>query len=279
MSNINSSILPGNQMSTQLGWAGGPSTGIGNAIGTKPGIPFARLFHVELRKQVDTRASLALIAIIVVGMLGFTAIELFIDSQGPKSFATFQEVTLMPLLMFLPVIAILAVTSEWSQRTALVTFVWEPRRGRVIAAKFASAFLLAALGAILALGIAALGTALAGALGADVSWAFAPSKLAGLLTTLVLVVAQGIAFGLLIQNTPGAIVAYFVLPTVMTMLSTLVSWIGKYSDWIDLTFATMGVSSGEFTGATISRAAVAVSIWIILPGVLGLIRMWRREIK
>lgn len=234
---------------------------------------------MELRKQVDTRASLALLLIIVAGMLGFMAIELFVNSQGPKSFEIFQEVTLMPLMMFLPVIAILAVTSEWSQRTALVTFVWEPRRGRVMAAKYASSFLLAFFGALLALGLAAAGTVLAEALGADVSWAFAPSKLAGLLVTLVLVVAQGIAFGLLIQNTPGAIVAYFVLPTVMTMLSTLVSWIGKYADWIDLTYATMGVSSGEFTTATISRAAVAVSIWIILPGVLGLIRMWRREIK
>ena len=249
------------------------------AVNSSPGIPFARLFHVELRKQTDTRASLALLAIIAVGMLGFTAIELFMNSDGPKSFEMFQAGALMPLMMFLPVIAILAVTSEWSQRTALVTFVWEPRRGRVIAAPFASALLLAILGALLALGIAALGTALAGALGSDVTWSFAPSVLGGLLVTLVLLVAQGIAFGLLIQNTPGAIVAYFVLPTIMTMLSSLVGWIGKYADWIDLTFATAGVSNGEFNSATISRAAVASLLWIVLPGVLGLIRMWRREVK
>ena len=168
------------------------------AVNSSPGIPFARLFHVELRKQTDTRASLALLAI---------------------------------------------------------------------------------LGALLALGIAALGTALAGALGSDVTWSFAPSVLGGLLVTLVLLVAQGIAFGLLIQNTPGAIVAYFVLPTIMTMLSSLVGWIGKYADWIDLTFATAGVSNGEFNSATISRAAVASLLWIVLPGVLGLIRMWRREVK
>ena len=273
MNTMNSSQVSTYQSNTQ------PVVGIGGAEDAKPGIPFARLFHVELRKQVDTRASLALLAIIVVGMLGFTTIELLIDRTGEKSFAMFQEGTLMPLMMFLPVIAILAVTSEWSQRTALVTFVWEPRRGRVIAAKFASALLLAVLGAIIGLGIAALGTVLAGGLGASVNWTFAPGTLAGLLVTLLLLVAQGIAFGLLIQNTPGAIVAYFVLPTIMTMLSTLISWIGKYADWIDLTFATAGVSNGEFTMATISRAAVASLVWIVLPGILGLVRMWRREIK
>ena len=38
--------------------------------------------------------------------------------------------------ILLPVLGILLVTSEWSQRTAMVTFTLEPSRSRVIAAKF-----------------------------------------------------------------------------------------------------------------------------------------------
>lgn len=246
---------------------------------TRRGIPFARLFHVELRKQVDTRASLALLIVIVVGMLGITAIEVFGGTGMPKSFSSFQMLALMPLLMLLPVIGILAVTSEWSQRTALVTFVWEPRRGRVILAKFLSTLLLAVLGAMLALAIAGLGTWVAGLTGAQVNWNVSSGEVTGLLVTLVLLVAQGMAFGLLIQNTPGAIVAYFVVPVIMTTLSMLVSWIGKYAEWIDFTVATQGVTAGEFTANSLSKAGVAVAIWVVVPGVLGLLRMWRREIK
>lgn len=245
----------------------------------RPGIPFARLFHVELRKQVDTRASLALLIIIVVGMLGLTTIEIFSGTGMPKSFSNFQMLALMPLLVLLPVIGILAVTAEWSQRTALVTFVWEPRRGRVVLAKFVSTLLLAVLGAALAVGIAGLAAWIAGLTGAQVNWNLASGEITGLLVSLVLLVAQGIAFGLLIQNTPGAIVAYFVLPVVMTTLSLLVSWIGKHAEWIDFTVATQGITTGEFTAHSLSRAGVAVAIWVILPGVLGLVRMWRREIK
>ncbi len=268
------STKPANPNAAQVGGIAG-----GALKNARPGIPFVRLFHVELRKQVDTRASVALLIVIVLGMVGLTAIETFGGTGMPKSFSTFQMLALMPLLLLLPVIGILAVTSEWSQRTALVTFVWEPRRGRVIAAKFFSTLLLALLGALLALGIAALGTWLAGLSGGAVDWNFASDEISGLLVTLVLLVAQGIAFGLLIQNTPGAIVAYFVLPVIMTTLSLLVSWIGKYAEWIDFSIATEQISSGEFTTHSLSRGGVAVVIWILIPGVLGLVRMWRREIK
>ena len=41
------------------------------------------------------------------------------------------------MAVILPVIAVLSVTSEWSQRTGLTTFTFVPGRGRVIAAKAA----------------------------------------------------------------------------------------------------------------------------------------------
>ena len=43
---------------------------------------------------------------------------------------------------FLPVVAILMLTSEWSQRSAFTTFTQEPRRIRVVNAKLAASMVL-----------------------------------------------------------------------------------------------------------------------------------------
>ena len=49
--------------------------------------------------------------------------------------------------ILLPVLGVMSVTSEWSQRTAMVTFALEPSRGRVIAAKYVSALVIAVVAA------------------------------------------------------------------------------------------------------------------------------------
>ena len=59
------------------------------------------------------------------------------------------------MTVILPIVAILSVTSEWSQRTGLTTFTFEPGRGRVIAAK-----------ALCSVGVGVVSIALAAAIGA-----------------------------------------------------------------------------------------------------------------
>ena len=44
--------------------------------------------------------------------------------------------------MLLPILGIMAATAEWTQRTGLVTFTLEPRRGRVVLAKALAALVL-----------------------------------------------------------------------------------------------------------------------------------------
>ena len=44
--------------------------------------------------------------------------------------------------VLLPVLGIMLVTSEWGQRTAMVTFALEPRRPRVILAKLVTGLVL-----------------------------------------------------------------------------------------------------------------------------------------
>ena len=58
-------------------------------------------------------------------------------------FGVFFERTVGTAGVLIPVLGILAVTSEWSQRTALTTFALVPRRERVIAAKLLAGLALA----------------------------------------------------------------------------------------------------------------------------------------
>src|SRR5689334_25040951 len=106
--------------------------------------PLARLILVELRKAVDTRAGrwlLVLIALVAVGAAILTGVT---GSDADRNLVHVLGDTSQLVAILLPVLGILLVTSEWSQRTALTTFTLVPRRERVIAAKAAAGVLLAA---------------------------------------------------------------------------------------------------------------------------------------
>ena len=51
------------------------------------------------------------------------------------TYSTFTPAIGFPMAVILPIIAILSVTGEWSQRSGLTTFTLVPHRGRVIPAK------------------------------------------------------------------------------------------------------------------------------------------------
>src|SRR5690606_37538154 len=111
-----------------------PRTGpASNAAGRAPSL--ARLVAVELRKSVDTRAGRWLL--VVIGLLGVAAVSLLLVS-GERADVTLGSVLViaqLPVALLLPVLGLLLVTSEFSQRSALTTFTLVPHRGRVIGAK------------------------------------------------------------------------------------------------------------------------------------------------
>lgn len=243
-------------------------------------VPFSRLVQVELRKQVNTRSGRALLAVIA----GLTALLLIPTViTGPADQVALQnliEMAVTPVTLLLPVVAILAATSEWSQRTALVTFALEPRRRLVIFAKLVSAWMISVVFFVLAIGFAAVAN-LAAIIFRDTpgDWTVGWSALGQLFLALIIVVAQGIAFGILLQNSALAIVTYFVLPTVFMILINLVSFLGKYAAWYDLSTATTPLSQGIMVGGDWIKLLVASLIWVALPFMAGLVRVQRREVK
>ncbi|WP_083282966.1 ABC transporter permease subunit [Humibacillus sp. DSM 29435] len=243
------------------------------------GIPFSRLTRVELRKQLDTRAGRWLIIAIGLVIGAALAINFFTDG-GEHSFEDYLSATMLPTAIILPVIGILAVTSEWSQRTGLVTFALEPRRTRVAMAKLVSALLIGVAAFVLAFALAALVHQAAITFrGIDGDWSVGGLVVLGAGLYVLLGLMQGVAFGALFRNTPAAIVVYFVLPTVWGILGGLISWLDTPSKWLDMNRTMQPLFGGDLTGEQWAQLGTSVAVWVVLPLVVGIALLRRAEVK
>ena len=258
------------------------------AEGVRPGpargdiqrVPLSRLVRVELRKLVDTRSGRWLLLTIALLTAAVVAVFLFAAPPEDLTFDNFAGATTTPQAVLLPILGILTVTSEWGQRTGLVTFTLEPMRGRVVVAKLLAVVLLGLAAVATALALAAVGNLLGQMLqGGDGDWAYGVQGVRDLLVQQLLAVVQGLAYGMLIMNSAGAIVAYFVLPVAWGILVATVDWFRRVGEWIDLNTTSVPLSTHEMDGAAWARLAVSVLVWIGLPLVLGWIRLLRRELK
>ncbi|MCG5459809.1 ABC transporter permease [Micromonospora sp. PSH03] len=239
-----------------------------------------RLTGVELRKLVDTRAGRWLL--ITIGLIAAVVVtlQLIYADEADQTFGNFFVPSLLPVGVLLPVLGILSITSEWSQRTALTTYALVPRRERVVTAKLV-AVMVAALGSVLAsLALAAVGTLVASATGGAGTWQLDGSLILNAVILQVTGVLMGAAFGLLLLNPPLAIVGYFLLPTVWGVLGEMVRPLRGPSEWLD-TSKTMEplFSSDALSGEQWGRIVVSLLVWMVLPLAAGLFRTMRREVS
>lgn len=235
-----------------------------------PAVSFPRLTFVELRKMVDTRAGFWLQIVTAALTLIAVIVLLAAGNENDHRFSQFLEVATMPSLILLPVIGILLVTSEWTQRTTLITFSLVPQRGRVLVAKLLAGVVLAVIATVLAVLLAAIGTAAAGS-GADGVWDDAAPLIGQSIVLLVTGMAMGIGFGAALLTSAPAIVLYFALPTVFGILGSF-SFFEPIAEWIDTTLTTGSMASETLDGTEWARAAVSLALWIGIPLAIG----WRR---
>lgn len=250
--------------------------GLDLAGSTRP--PMTRLVRVELRKMVDTRAGMWLMIAIGVITIGAVLIFGLAADEKDRTFANFAGFTGTPQGFLLPVLGILLVTQEWSQRTAMVTFTLEPHRSRTLAAKVYAALLLGLAAILLAFAMAALAAVV---FGGDHPWeGFAAIDFLKFGLLQVSGILQGLAFGLLFLSSAPAIVTYFVLPTVFSIIANVWSFLSDKAPWIDLGTAQGPLfDSGNLTGEEWTQLAVTSLVWVVLPFLVGLWRMLRAEVK
>jgi len=242
-------------------------------------ISIVRLTQVELRKLADTRSGLWLLIVIALAAAGTAAILLLAAPDEEQTFAGLLAFGLVPTSVLLPVLGILSMTSEWSQRTAVNTFTLVPARGRVITAKLAAAALIAVAATVAAAALSAVANLIAIGTGGDGSWHL-DAALAGQFVLLqVILVLMGSAFGALLMNSPLAIVLYFAIPTVWSVLGEMVKWLNTAAGWLDLNRTSAPMSEPGMTGDDWARMGVATAVWVVLPLVLGTVRVLRREVS
>jgi ABC-2 type transport system permease protein len=114
-----------------------------DAAPSAPGpIPFSRLVRVEWAKATDTRAARWLLALVALSTAGIMLVPVLAPTTFDQTYASYLRVAAFGLTILLPVVAILMLTGEWSQRSVITTFTQEPRRIRVLNAKLAVSVLL-----------------------------------------------------------------------------------------------------------------------------------------
>lgn len=265
-----------------------PSPGLGHALdlsSTSP-TPFGRLARVELRKAWDTRAGfwLLLSTAALTALVMVIQLSVVVAQDISVTYNDFLTSTNFSIAVLLPILGILLLTSEWSQRTAMVTFSLEPRRPLVIVAKLVVGIGLALAAVAVALVLAVICNALYGPLSGDpVTWDASLAQTGAFVLLQVIGMLTGFAFAALLLSSPAAIVIYmvysFVLPGLFGLGAALIGWFEDLQPWIDFSYAQEPLIDATMTGTDWAHFATSGFIWLVVPLTIGFWRVLRAEVK
>jgi hypothetical protein len=248
-------------------------------------IPLTRIVAVELRKSFDTRSGLALLASIGAAAVLTTGAVI---AWAPETEFTHGRFTLaigFPMSVILPIIAVLSVTAEWSQRSGLATFTLVPHRGRVLLAKAIGAVLVAVASTGVAFVVGALGNVVGTAMaGMPTVWDVEVADIGYFALGNTMLLLVGFTLGALIRTSPGAIVAYmiyaFVIPGLLAFLAFNQAWFRDARPWVDPKYnQDLLLQGGGLTGEQWTHLAVTSIVWVAVPLLVAMINLTRTEVK
>ena len=247
-------------------------------------IPFGRVLWVELTKMFNTRSGFWLMVSIAATATIATSAVILWAPDSELTYDNFGAAIGFPMVVLLPVVAILSVTSEWSQRSGLTTFTLLPHRGRVIGAKMTVAVLVGVASIVVALGIGALGNIVGSSIaGVDTVWDISLNQALSIVFANVLQLLIGFMLGVLIRNSAGALVAYFVYNFVLSTLTMLLAqsqqWFADLQPWVDFNYAQGALFDGNLTGEQWANLGVSGMLWLVVPLSIGLVLIRRSEVK
>ena len=247
-------------------------------------IPLSRVVSVELRKMFDTRSGFWLMASIAIAALVATGAVIIFAPDDELKYSNFAAAIGFPMSVILPMIAVLSVTSEWSQRSGLTTFTLVPHRSRIVLAKALATISVAVTSMLLAMAIGVIGNVIGSAItGVNANWDSSVADLLYIVLGNVLGMLVGFMLGVLIRNSPGAIVGYFifslVLPTLASILAANSDWFRTAQPWVDFNYAQSAVFGGDLTGEQWANLGVTSLVWLILPLTVGVWAVLRSEVK
>lgn len=278
------SSLPGTAVAGHPRASAAPTRFDSRAEAPPAPIPFARVARTELRKMFDTRSGFWLMASIAITALLATGAVILFAPDRELTFSTFATAFGFPMAVILPIIALLSVTGEWSQRSGLSTFTIVPHRGRVILAKGLVSVAVGVVSMLVACVIGAVGNLVGTAIaGVDTVWDVSAGDLANIILANVLGLMLGFMLGVLIRSSAGAIVAYFVyslvLPSLAGMLAASQGWFHDLQPWVDFNYAQTALFNGSLSTAQWEHLAVTAVIWLVVPLAIGVRLVLRSEVQ
>lgn len=240
----------------------------------RPGM--GRLVAVELRKMVNTRAGFWLQVTMFVVSAALVIARLVTGDAADHTFVAVLDIGIQPAAVLLPVVGVLLVTSEWSQRTGLITFTLVPVRSRVLGAKLLASLALASTLYLVSVGMVAAGV-LATASDTPGAWADAWPLIGQSAVYVITGIITGIAVGAIFLAPAPATAVLFVLPIAWAAVASLAVFDG-IAPWVD-TLQALGPLHREVVDATQwAQAGTALALWMLLPLLIGAWRITRREI-
>jgi ABC-2 type transport system permease protein len=247
-------------------------------------IPLSRVVRVELRKMFDTRSGFWLIASLAITSLVATIATIAFAPDKDLTYYNFAKAVGFPITVILPMVALLAITSEWSQRSGLTTFTYVSSRRRVVWAKTLSSVIVAVASMLFAFVIGAVGNVAGSAIaGTSTVWDLSVGHALTIVLGNLVSMSVGTMLGMLLRSSAGGLVTYFVVTLVLPNLSQLLAgsqhWFQSLQPWVDLSFAQTALFEGMQTGAQWAHIATTVALWIVVPGYFGLRRVMRSEVK
>jgi ABC-2 type transport system permease protein len=241
---------------------------------TRPGL--GRLTAVELRKMRNTRAGFWMqVAAAVLTVLAVTG-RLLIGDAAEHTFASVLQVGVFPAAVLLPVAGLLLVTSEWSQRTGMITFALVPARSRVLAAKLLASIALSFAALVMAVPVVALGVLL-GSPGVEGTWSDVAPLIGQSAVYLTAGMISGVAFGAILLASAPALVALSAIPPAWAVIVTL-SALSDVAPWTDTNRALGPLSHDLLSATQWAQAGTAFALWMVLPLLIGIWRFVRREV-
>jgi hypothetical protein len=243
-------------------------------VHTRPGL--GRLVAVELRKMVDTRAGFWLQVAMVALTVVVVVVRLLVGDAADHTFQSVLNVGLQPAAVLLPVLGILLVTSEWSQRTGLITFALVPVRSRVLGAKLIASLLLAVAMLAMSVAIVAAGV-LVSSPGVEGTWSDAAPLIGQSAVNLTAGMVVGVALGAILLTPAPAIVLLFALPMSWMAVVSLPVFSGV-APWVDYARALGQMTVEVMSPTQWAQAGTSLVIWMVLPLLIGAWRVTRREV-
>jgi hypothetical protein len=223
-----------------------------------------------MRKSLSTRSGRALV--VFAALLGPAAMAIAAGtaSEPLDSVVGPLVVTGMLSALVLVSLGVLSTAGEWSHGSIQTTFLLEPRRGRVMAAKSAAVALMGAVVAVLAAGLSSLVLL---ALEPSASWDGAGRGIAVVAVAGAVFALIGAGVGAAVGNTPGALTGIYLLD--LGLLPVLQVVKPGLADKIDPGNAVLELAQGHHQALSITILAV----WVGVALVAGTLMNRRRAVQ